>query len=216
LINCLEVSSLHGGDKGGITVRRDDPLFFRVRYKNVLLAPARSCCRWRAQRSSVPRPCLPTAPVSTGTDPSAVPSRPARSVLLPPRRQRHARGPNSGNAFASAKPSSTSRWRVRATVARLVSRAFTIPAVAPALAGLGDIRLKQHTSLQDRGGGMLALAHQIFQRRPFVLAQTNNILFDPDFRHIPIPGTIGVVPQSQRTASKSMTGGRSRARPFSG
>jgi len=67
---------------------------------------------------------------------------------------------------------------------------FHDAAVAPALTGLGDIRLEQHASLEDRGRGMLALADQIFQRRPFVLAQTNNVLLDCGFRHVPIPGTI--------------------------
>jgi hypothetical protein len=41
---------------------------------------------------------------------------------------------------------------------------FHDAAVAPALTRIGDIRLEQHTSLQDRGGGMLTFADQIFQR----------------------------------------------------
>ena len=65
---------------------------------------------------------------------------------------------------------------------------FHDAAVAPALTRIGDIRLEQHTSLQDRGGGMLTFADQIFQRRSFVLAQTNNVLLDRNFRHVPIPG----------------------------
>jgi hypothetical protein len=49
---------------------------------------------------------------------------------------------------------------------------FHDAAVAPALTRIGDIRLEQHTSLQDRGGGTLTFADQVFQRRSFVLAQT--------------------------------------------
>src|SRR4051812_33851558 len=67
---------------------------------------------------------------------------------------------------------------------------FHDAAVAPALTRLGDIRLEQHTSLQDGRGGMPALADQILERRPFVRAQTNNILLDRSIRHFPIPGTI--------------------------
>jgi hypothetical protein len=67
---------------------------------------------------------------------------------------------------------------------------FHDPAVAPALTRVGDIGLEQNTSLQDRGGGMLALADQILWRRPFILARSNNVLLDHDFRHVPIPGTI--------------------------
>jgi hypothetical protein len=64
------------------------------------------------------------------------------------------------------------------------------PAVAPAFTGLGDIGLEQHTRLQDRRGRVLAFADQSFQRRPFVIAQANDILLDRSFRHIPIPRTI--------------------------
>src|ERR1700722_11018610 len=64
-------------------------LSFRCGLRTFFLILARSCCRWRAQRSSVPRPCLPAVPMSNGTAPWEVPNRPARSVW-PPRHHRDA------------------------------------------------------------------------------------------------------------------------------
>ena len=86
---------------------------------------------------------------------------------------------------------------------------FNDATIAPTLTRLGDIRLEQHTSLQDRGGGMFAFAGQLFQRRPFVLGQANNVFLNHGFRHIPIPDTIDDGAESQRANSKSMTVGTS-------
>src|SRR6187401_1421379 len=99
----------HRRDEGGVSVRWDDPLIFQMRFEKVFLTPARSCCRWRVRRSSIPQPCLPTASVSTATGPWAAASRPRRSVWLPRRHQKCAYGPSSGNAFASELPRSLLR-----------------------------------------------------------------------------------------------------------
>ena len=70
----------HTGYEGGVGVWRDDPLLLKVRFENVFLASARSCCRWRGQQCLVPRLRIPAASASTGRGPWADRNKPTRSA----------------------------------------------------------------------------------------------------------------------------------------
>src|SRR6202030_2918637 len=70
------------------------------------------------------------------------------------------------------------------------SRALHDAAVTPALTCLGNVGLEQDPRLEHLSGGMLALADQRFERLSLLRAQPDDVFFDCDFRHIPIPGNI--------------------------
>ena len=67
---------------------------------------ARSYCRWRARRCSVPRRPPPATATSTACDPWAVENRPGRSISLPRPRQRCAVWPRLANACEPGRPRS--------------------------------------------------------------------------------------------------------------
>src|ERR1019366_1145810 len=78
---------------------------------------------------------------------------------------------------AASKPSSTNCWRVRHTVARLVSSAFHDLAVAPSVTRAGRIGLQQDTRLHQKLRGVLAGADQFMQMPAFVAGQFHDVLF---------------------------------------
>src|SRR5450631_3060723 len=67
---------------------------------------------------------------------------------------------------------------------------FHDAAVTPALTRLGNVGLEEDPSLQHLSGGTLALADQRFKRLSLLRAQPDDVFFDRDFRHVPIPGNV--------------------------
>ncbi len=102
---------------------------FRCGLRVFFSASARSCCRWPVRRSSVRRPPLPTVAMSSVRGRLGGLEQ-ANAINLasaaPSKIRRLAEFAECLRIRAASNPSSTSRWRVLATVATLVSSAAAI------------------------------------------------------------------------------------------
>ena len=169
----------HAGYESGVGVRRDDPLLPKVRLERDFFSSARSYCRWRGQRCSAPPPLLPAASATTARDPWAVPNRPERSAWLQRLHRRCAAWPrlvNASRVSANSGPSSTSCWRVRATVSILVSRAAAIWLSLQASPASDARQPSANARLQQLARRPLAGLHQRAKSLTFLGTQLHNIL----------------------------------------
>src|SRR5271166_5320952 len=127
LINLQYV--LHAGDEGGVGIRRDDPLLLQMRLESVffsvrpiVLSLARatmfSCTTAVSSSCSVHR----ARPLGGSEQANAI----SLASAAPSKMRGLAEAGECLRVSTASNPSSTSCWRVRATVATLVSRAEAI------------------------------------------------------------------------------------------
>jgi hypothetical protein len=119
----------HGSHKRGVGLRRNNKLLLQVRFQRVFLASARSCSRWLWRQCSGPRPWSSkrlnvhrARPFGGSERVSAI----SLAFAAPSKMRFLAELGECLRVSTASKPSSTSCWRVRAIVARLVSSAFAI------------------------------------------------------------------------------------------
>src|SRR5450755_482089 len=125
----------HGGNERGTGVRWNDPLIFQMRFENVffsvrliVLSLARSTMRSSTTLSSSSTSVHRARPFGGGEQAKVI----SLASAAPSKMRRRAEFGECLRFSTASKPSSTSRWRVRKTVDRLVSRAATIrPSLQP-------------------------------------------------------------------------------------
>src|SRR5882757_6574624 len=127
LINLQDV--FHGGHEGGVGVRRDDPLLFQMRLESVffsvrpiVLSLARSTIFSSTTASSSSCNVQRARPIGGLEQANAI----NLASAAPSKIRRLAEFGECLRIRAASNPSSTSRWRVLATVATLVSSAAAI------------------------------------------------------------------------------------------
>src|SRR3984885_15503696 len=109
----------------------------------------------------------------------------------------------------ASRPSSTNRWRIRATVATLVSSAFTMrlslqPSPASETSALSSTRAFRIVA----AGCLPLLIRSSSTDRSFLLRRTTYFLtVTSDMSRF--PASVMMLPENQRTNSRSMTGGTS-------
>jgi hypothetical protein len=106
---------------------------------------------------------------------------------------------------AASNPSSTSRWRVLATVSTLVSSAAAL-AVAPARATLRGVSFQQDAGLQQLLGRMFPAMDKGGELLSFLIAECHDVLLYRDLfsGHEPAPSLVTEA-SSQKINAESMT-----------
>src|ERR1019366_8207144 len=172
---------LHGGDEGGVGIRRDHPLLLEMRLENVffsvrpiVLSLARSTMFSSTTLSSSSRSVHFARPRGGAEQAKAI----SLASFSPSKIRALAEVARCLRVSAASKPSSTNCWRVRHTVARLVSSAFTIwLSLHPSPALDVSAFLQQDTRLHQKLRGALAGADQFMQMPAFVAGQFHDVLF---------------------------------------
>src|SRR6202790_4029400 len=216
LINLQDV--LHGGHEGGAGVRGNDPLLSQMRLESGFFSV-------RPIRLSVARLAVFSSTTASSSSANVQRARPAGGLeqanainlasAAPSKMRRLAEFGECLRIRAASNPSSTSRWRILATVSTLVSSAAAIwlsLQPSPPVRGVGfqqDPGLQQllcwMVSAMDQGGEMLSLliaqCHYVFLYRD---------LF-PGHQSAPSAAT---EPSNQTNTAESMTGATSAAAPM--
>src|SRR5450631_1759770 len=150
----------HIGDEGSVGLRRNDILLFQMWFqivffsvRPIVLSLARSTMFSSTTLSSSSRKDHFARPFGGGEHIRAI----SLASAVPSKIRRRAEFGECLRARTPSKPSSTSRWRVRKTVASLVSRAFTMrlslqPSPASEASALSRIR-----AFSTRAAGCLPL-----------------------------------------------------------
>src|ERR1700726_3290730 len=144
------------------------------------LASARSCCRWRARQCAVRRPS-PRADAGSIWQSLPGPERgSARSVLLLPRRRKSAAGRSlsciCGQHRLEPFLDQLAPGPLDSGDAGVQSRGD--PAVAPAFARIGYVRLQEDARLRQQLGGTLAFANQLVESIAFLRVEPDHVFLD--------------------------------------
>src|SRR3954453_6217557 len=206
----------HRRDEGGVAVRGDDPLIFQMRFEKVffntrpiVLSLVRSTIFNSTTLSSNSVSVHRDRPLGGGEQAKAI----SLASAAPSKMRLRAEFGECFRLRTASKPSSTNRWRVRATVARLVSSAVTMrlslqPSPASETSALSRIRAFR---IAAAGCLPLLIKSSSADRSSRLRRTTYFLTATSDMFRFPAPSRRA--PESQKTNSESMTAGTSPNHP---
>ena len=153
--------------------------FCRCGLRMFFLASARLCCRWRGRQCAAPRRPPSSScnvhrlrPLGGSEQASAI----SFASAAPSKMRGLAEAGECLRTRTASKPSSTSCWRVRATVSTLVSRASAIWLSLHPSPASGDVSFQQNACLGQLPGRVFAHTYQRVETLPLLIAERHYVL----------------------------------------
>ncbi len=214
LINLQDV--FHGGNKGGVGVRRDDPLLLQMRLESVFFSV-------RPIVLSLARSTIFSSTTASSNSCNVQRARPAGGLeqanainlasAAPSKIRRLAEFAECLQIEAASNPSSTSRWRASGNRGDTGLERRCNLAVAPAFTTVRGIGFQQNAGLQQLLCRMFPAMDKGVELLPLRIAECHNVfLYCALFAaHVSAPSLVTRT-SIQRTLTKSMTEATSQDR----